>query len=110
MENKAYARGPTTLTNYLGIVQACRIKWGSSPSIAAGLEGRSQGSVDGGVAPTAAAVNQGKYPYKSHPAPSHQQNKGNRPRRMISRAVCHGRQGRQEILGEMGLCAASRAR
>ncbi len=102
MENKAYARGPTTLTNYLGIVQAVA----QDPngigysSIELASKDVVKGVSIGGVAPTAAAVNQGKYPYNrilrlytnktKEPAPAHD----------FVQFVMSGKG--QEILGEMG--------
>jgi phosphate transport system substrate-binding protein len=66
MDNKTYALGPKTFTNYVDIVQA----------VAQDTNGIGYSSIDlatkdgvkgisiGGVAPTIASVNQGKYPYR----------------------------------------------
>ena len=65
MDNKPYALGPKTFTNYVDIVQAVAQDANgigySSIELAAkdGVKGVSIG----GVAPSVASVNQGKYPY-----------------------------------------------
>ncbi len=65
MENKPYALGPKTATNYTEIVKAVSqdangIGYSSIEQVATdGVKGVSIG----GVAPTIASVNQGKYPY-----------------------------------------------
>jgi phosphate transport system substrate-binding protein len=66
MDNKPYALHPNTFTNYAGIVQAVAQDAGgvgySSIELASG--NGVKGVSVGGVAPTAASVNQGRYPYR----------------------------------------------
>lgn len=66
MENKTYALHPHTFTNYAGIVEAVAQDVGgigySSIELASG--NGVKGVSIGGVAPTVASVNQGKYPYR----------------------------------------------
>ncbi|HZQ46401.1 MAG TPA: phosphate ABC transporter substrate-binding protein [Verrucomicrobiae bacterium] len=65
MENKPYALGPKTFTNYVDIVQAVAQDAngiGYSSIELASKDGIKGVSI-GGVSPTVASVNQGKYPY-----------------------------------------------
>lgn len=66
MENKPYAHGPKTSTNYVEIVQAVAQDAngiGYSSIELATKDGIKAVSI-GGVAPTVASVNEGKYPYR----------------------------------------------
>lgn len=65
MQNEPYAPGPTTFTNYVEIVQAVAQDAngiGYTGIASAAKDGVKDVSI-GGVAPTIAAVNEGKYPY-----------------------------------------------
>ncbi len=102
MENKAYARGPTTLTNYLGIVQAVAQDpngIGYSSIELASKDGVKGVSI-GGVAPSAASVNQGKYAYNRILRLYTNKSKEPPPAHDFVQFVMSGKG--QEILGEMG--------
>jgi len=65
MENKPYAAGMKTFTNYAAIVQAVGADPGSIGYCSLDLAGKSgtKPVIIQGVGPTAKAVNEGKYPY-----------------------------------------------
>jgi phosphate transport system substrate-binding protein len=102
MENKPYAHAPKTFTNYTGIVQAVEKDAngiGHASLVLAKHAGVKTVSI-GGVAPSAEAVNQGKYPYaRAVRLYTNKTKEGAAARDFIQ--FVHSTRG-QEILAQMG--------